>query len=191
MNTSDIRRSISVTRAALDVNSIRHASLAIETRLINLPIFLNALRVALYVPTHGEVDILALTTTLDKQFYLPRMTAQRTLEFAHYVPGQSLINNRYGIAEPHDTSPRIDPATLDLVIVPLVAFDPRANRMGRGSGYYDRTFAFLREAGGTPPPHLVGVAYEFQKVAALTPEAWDVPLHHVITETQLYPGDHS
>lgn len=177
------------TRASLDAQHIRQASLSIETKLINLPAFIAATHIALYVPTQGEVDLLALTTLADKQFYLPRMTAQRSLTFAPYVPGQALVTNHYGIAEPAETVASVPVTALDIILLPLVAFDAEGNRLGRGSGYYDRTLAFMLEPADGPRPHLIGVAYDFQKVDALSRNAWDVPLHQVVTETQLYPGE--
>lgn len=179
------------TRASLDVHAIRHASLAIETQLLNHPAFVTATRVALYVPTQGEIDLLALTTVADKQFYLPRVTSRRTIEFVHYTPGQALVNNRYGIAEPPHTADTIATSQLDLILLPLVAFDATGQRVGRGSGYYDRTLAFMQDPSHTPRPRLIGVAYDFQKVDALTPNPWDVRLHQIITETQQYGEAHA
>jgi 5-formyltetrahydrofolate cyclo-ligase len=60
-----------------------------------------------------------------------------------------------------------------------------------GGGYYDRTFAYLRQRRIWRRPLLVGVAYELQRVPALEPRPWDVPLDGIVTERglRLLQGD--
>jgi len=74
---------------------------------------------------------------------------------------------------------------LDIVFVPLVAFDEKCHRIGMGVGYYDRTFNF-KLANQKQPPMLIGLAYEFQKVPSISPQSWDVPVDAVVSEKQLY-----
>ena len=76
---------------------------------------------------------------------------------------------------------------LDLVLVPLVAFDSTGTRLGMGGGFYDRSFAFPRGANEMGRrPHPLGLGYEFQAVAELVRQPWDVPLDAVVTERALY-----
>ena len=99
--------------------------------------------------------------------------------------------NRYGIPEPQ--CPRdelVEAAEIELVLIPLLAFDRRGHRLGSGAGYYDRSFAFLREVERPALPLLVGVAYAFQEVESIAPEAWDVPLDFVATEHELIECTH-
>jgi len=65
--------------------------------------------------------------------------------------------------------------------MPLVAFDLTGNRLGRGGGYYDRTFAFMREKHRNHP-YLLGLAYHWQQIDALPREDWDIPLAGIVTE---------
>ena len=83
-------------------------------------------------------------------------------------------------------APHIVPAiSLDLVLVPLVAFDRRGTRLGMGAGYYDRFFGSIARA---LRPRIVGVAHEVQRSAADLPAAaWDVPLDGVLTERGWQP----
>ena len=79
----------------------------------------------------------------------------------------------------------LGPEAIDLVLVPLVAFDPQRNRIGMGGGFYDRSFAF-RKNPDQPRPVLIGVAHELQKVDLLEPEPWDVQLDMVVTDQAVY-----
>jgi 5-formyltetrahydrofolate cyclo-ligase len=71
---------------------------------------------------------------------------------------------------------------LDVVLLPLVAFDRRGNRLGMGGGFYDRTFA-PRGRGRVSAPRLIGLAHGFQQVAELVDQPWDVPLRGVLTDS--------
>lgn len=106
---------------------------------------------------------------------------RQQLMFRRYYPGDRLSRNRYQIPEPalHRTTLHLD--QLDLVLVPLVAFDSNANRLGMGAGFYDRAFA--RASGA---PWRIGVAHDLQKVAQLPVDVWDVPLHGVMTDRAFY-----
>ena len=74
---------------------------------------------------------------------------------------------------------------IDLVLVPLLGFDRRGNRLGAGAGYYDRSFAFLKEKPRPAQPLLVGIGYHFQELPQLTPQPWDVALDFVATDREL------
>jgi len=145
--------------------------------------------VALYMDADGEVGTGTLLEALlaeGKACYLPVLEeATTTLQFRQYLPGTPLVTNFYGLQEPAPDAPVIDPRALSLVFTPLVAFDRQGNRVGMGKGYYDRTFAFLREE-GVGSPVLVGLAHEIQRVDNLEAAPWDVPLGGIITGEQVY-----
>ena len=103
-----------------------------------------------------------------------------------YQHGDTLIPNLYNIPEPIVSSSNILPSKeLDLVVIPLVAFDNDGHRLGMGAGYYDRTFEFIRH-NTESNTKLVGIAYEFQHVEEVKTDEWDVPLNQVATELQVY-----
>ncbi len=155
------------------------------------PVFRRSRRIACYLPNDGEIDLTPLIHriwSLHKRCYLPVLDtlSSNRLWFTPYRPGERLVYNRYGIPEPGAPArTRAAPWSLDLVLAPLVAFDPRGNRLGMGGGYYDRTLAFLRRRNRWHKPIVLGVAYEFQRVASLPPRAWDVPMHGIVTEAGL------
>ena len=72
---------------------------------------------------------------------------------------------------------------LEVVLLPLVAVDWSGNRLGHGTGYYDRTFAFRRDR---DTPILIGLAHRFQVVESIEPSPWDVPVDLVVTETGIF-----
>ena len=70
-------------------------------------------------------------------------------------------------------------------MVPLVAFDKDCNRIGMGEGYYDKALSDLNNS-NKKRTHLMGVAYNFQKVEQIKPNKWDVPLDCIVTEIDVY-----
>ena len=74
---------------------------------------------------------------------------------------------------------------LEFVVVPLVAFDSKCNRIGMGGGYYDRTFEFCKQ-NLEKRTTLVGIGYELQKLDQITSQDWDVALDYVVTELAVY-----
>lgn len=81
--------------------------------------------------------------------------------------------NRDGVYEPKIGEFLSDYTSVDLSIVPGVAFDLEHNRMGRGSGHYDRLLAQI-------PSYKIGICYDFQRVNSLDPKPWDIPMDEVI-----------
>jgi 5-formyltetrahydrofolate cyclo-ligase len=122
---------------------------------------------------------------MGKCCYLPVLCDRPdlTLRFAPYQPDSCMRTNSFGIDEP-DIPHRslLSVHDLDLLLMPLVAFDSQGNRLGMGGGYFDRTLAFRNQSDGSLRPHLLGVAFAFQQVAAVPTEAWDIPLDSIVTD---------
>ena len=113
--------------------------------------------------------------------YLPQLTDLRRRRMQFIEAGGPMRRNHLGILEPIRVR-RISTRNLDLVFVPLVAFDARGMRLGTGAGYYDRAFAFLARRTRWIHPRLVGLAYSFQQAPHIEGAAHDVLLHAVITD---------
>ena len=148
-----------------------------------------AQRIACYLANDGEIDlapVVAFLRNLGREVLLPALHDDG-LWFFPYSADTPMKDNRFGIPEPC-LPPRVRcPAReLDVVLMPLVAVDSSGNRLGMGGGYYDRTFSYLKARSVWKRPLLIGVAYEFQRVARLPTQPWDIPLHALATEKQLY-----
>ncbi|VAX11679.1 5-formyltetrahydrofolate cyclo-ligase [hydrothermal vent metagenome] len=187
-----LRREIRAHRRSISPQEQSSHSRMLATRLVRSPLLLRSRRIALYLSVDGEVDpnpIIERVLSMGKQCYLPvlRKHPQRSLWFCHYRPGDKLLPNRFGIYEPSIRSrPPIPPWGLDLILLPLVAFDPQCNRLGMGGGYYDRTLAYLNRRSHWHSPRLIGLAHELQKVETIPAQSWDVPLQGVVTEQHFY-----
>jgi len=149
-------------------------------------------RIAVYVAHDHEADpriIVRLARRNRCELYLPAIAdyRRRRMEFRRYASDADLRPNRYGIAEPQRAAPRIAVRHLDLILLPLVAVDPRGTRLGTGAGFYDRRLHHLRGGRRWRRPKLIGLGYEFQRVGPLAAGDWDVPLDALLTEKGLYP----
>ena len=185
-----LRREIRKRRAALPAATRIEAADALAERIAELPELITDDRIAGYWAVHGELPLHRVVTAMVRrgaQYHLPVVCDGQRLRFAPWAPGKPLAPNRFGIPEPAIKNSRAAaaPDTMELVLVPLLAFDRRGNRLGSGAGYYDRSFAFLKQGERPREPLLVGIAYAFQQVDILPREPWDVPLDFVCTEREL------
>lgn len=184
-----MRRRLRALRTQLPARERASAAAALVRSLERLPEFLIDGRIAGYWAVHGEMPLHAVYASLRARgqgYFLPVLGNERTLRFAQWQAGAALRNNRYAIPEPDvPATVQVRPDTLDLVLVPLLGFDRRGSRLGNGGGWYDRSFAFLRDAKRPTRPVLVGIGYHFQEIAELAPEPWDVRLDFVATDHEL------
>jgi 5-formyltetrahydrofolate cyclo-ligase len=175
-------------RAQLSNEALEESGLLLLERIIALPEFISASKIATYSAINGEISlnpVIDRALELGKQVYLPNLDL-KSLRFSPYFHGQKMRINRFKLPEPDVTDAEmLEPESLDLVLVPLVVFDPQLNRIGMGGGYYDRSFEFKKQPGCNVPA-LIGVAHELQKVDQLVPEEWDVRLDMVITDAAIY-----
>jgi len=179
-----IRSSCREIREKLPAIYQQKASSKICRRIRQLDQYRYAKRIAIYHACNGEVDLGELWRSAPMQgkfCYFPVMNNEKKLSFLPATPATSFIDNLHGIPEPDvDLSKAIAPCELDVIFMPLVAFDNNGTRLGMGGGYYDRTLA------KEDHPLLIGVAYEFQRQAYIMPCEWDIPLTAVITQQAIY-----
>jgi 5-formyltetrahydrofolate cyclo-ligase len=158
----------------------KRAAYRLSSRLLKTPIYQQSQHIACYWPVSGEIELHFLIKNAwaqGKTCYLPVLNHQQ-LNFVHYTPTSVMRPNRFGIPEPV-TGRVMQPQNVDLVLMPLVAFDKRNHRIGMGGGYYDKTFA---SASSYRDVYLMGVAHRCQQVGLIRPEPWDVILDQVLTD---------
>lgn len=184
LTKNQIRHDCLTQRKALNPKFIAQASQKIADSIQNLPIYQAAQRLAWYFPIGGEVDLSTIweqALKKNKLCYFPVIQTNRRLQFVSYTKTTVLKSNQYHILEPVTDSQSIYiPPQLDIIFLPIVAFDPNCTRLGMGQGYYDKTLINF------PNALLIGVAYEWQKRDYLPRDSWDINPHMIITEEKIY-----
>lgn len=163
-------------------------SAAILGRLFQRPEYVAARSILFYVSARSEVQthrgILAALAD-DKIVAVPYCVGAE-LEIFRLDSFADLELGAYGIHEPRAelrSSPahQIDLMSIDLIIVPGVAFDPCGSRLGHGLGYYDRLLALA-----SPATKRIALAYECQIWPEIPAISSDVPMDVVLTEERAY-----
>jgi len=188
-----IRQAVRQQRQGLTPAQVAEHSLQLANNLLNSRLFQTSQHIAVYLANDGEIDPLFLIDEAwhrRKQIYLPvlGLRTSNRMWFLPFAEQTALSPNRFGIPEPvHSRRDRLfKPQRLDLVLMPLVAFDKQGNRLGMGGGFYDRTLAFLNSRHHWRKPRLIGLAYEFQCIEQLPAQNWDIPLDAIVTEQGFY-----
>ena len=150
--------------------------------------------IAVYLPIGAELDtrdLMRRLLTRGCRLYLPRIGSlhSRSMRFIAADSGP-LRRNRIGIAEPSGHH-QLGARWMNIILLPLVAFDRRGSRLGNGAGYYDRALAFRARRRYWRGPLLLGLAFSAQGVDHIDREPHDIPLDAVITETgmMLFPRE--
>jgi 5-formyltetrahydrofolate cyclo-ligase len=191
----DVRASKEETRAAMrrklrEMSSAfrAEASLVICELAAQLPAFRTGLCIGLFAPLPSEPDILPLIEEAwasGKIVVLPRLWKkgpEPRLEW-HAVTdwAQVIEQGPFGLQEPDPgLCPRIDPARLDCIFVPGMAYDRTGMRLGRGGGYYDH---FLGQISRDVPRF--GLMFSLQQVERLPREPHDQALRAIVTDDGL------
>ncbi len=187
LTRSNIRQYARDKRAALPAAERARAARALSTQLYRLSSRFTFSSVACYAPTPDEISPAFLFSELAAPptvSVLPVMQPNHGLAF--YTCAHPLQPNRCGILEPQAAlETRVNHANLDAIFVPLVAFDPRGYRLGMGSGYYDRLLSTLVHLNRSERPLFIGLGYACQGVETVLPEAWDIKMDYILTDSSV------
>ncbi len=134
--------------------------------------------VGAYWPFRGEPNLQLLLkrlTAQGAQCALPIVVAKgQPLIFRAWSPGGPTIRGVWNIPIPEERAPIVQP---DIVIAPVVGYDPAGYRLGYGGGFYDRTLAGMETR-----PQVFGVGYTLTAIATIFPQWHDIPMDMVVTE---------
>lgn len=143
--------------------------------------------IASYHSFSGEIDTVEINKALrlaGHHMALPVIHPEEKglMDFYSYERPEDLILNRFKIPEPVVSAENlVQPHNLEVVIVPLVGFNEKGERLGMGGGYYDRMLKKISCECLT-----LGLAYDFQLIPEIKSQPWDMPLDEVITPTKHY-----
>jgi 5-formyltetrahydrofolate cyclo-ligase len=173
-----LRAVMQARRDALPVDQSLVAAAAASAHLVEFALGRGARRVGLYAGMRGELDPRQAAGALRAagvELAFPRVAGRRRLTFHRVEAGASLVPSRLGIPEPDAAWPEVQPATLDLLVVPGLAFDRAGGRLGWGGGFYDHVLA---SAGTTS----AGFLHSLQLVDAVPRSPTDRLVDFLISE---------
>lgn len=131
--------------------------------------------VSLYWPFRGELDLrgwMARATDAGARVALPVVEAKaRPLIFREWRPGCRMGRGVWNIPIPADG----ELLTPNVVVAPLVGFDPDCYRLGYGGGFFDRTLAAL-----SPRARAIGVGHPVAAISTIYPQPYDVPMDAIV-----------
>ena len=181
LSKEQLRKNTLELRRRMAFSEVSALSSRIQSRFMGTPVFASSARLALYSSFSNEV----LTDTVfmaaldgSKEVYYPKILAGG-LEFLRVLDLDDLTPGTNEILEPAHGLDRAGLESLDLVIVPGIAFDTSGVRIGYGKGHYDRALLELK----CP---IVAFAYEQQVTdGAIPAEAHDVRVTAIVTEKRI------
>jgi len=136
--------------------------------------------IAAYYPSNYEADLLKFIELVSKRKYrivLPVIESKKKMSFRLWKYKEPLYLNNFGIMEPRYSNQKLIP---DLILVPLVAYDEKFNRIGYGKGYYDRSLKKIKK--NKKNMISLGIAYSFQKSSNIPVNKYDYKLDYIFTE---------
>jgi 5-formyltetrahydrofolate cyclo-ligase len=138
---------------------------------------LNPACIGFYWPFKGEIvvrDVIDALLAKGASAALPVVIQKdQPLEFWAWDPATALQPGIWKIPVPAQRRP----CHPDILLVPLLGFDPAGYRLGYGGGYYDRTLAQT-----TPRPRTIGVGYALSQLETIHPQSHDIPMDAIVTE---------
>lgn len=178
MNKEEARRRARALKSLLSDNERRQAAADVFEQVEKLAAFMMAEHILMY---HSLPDELSTHDFLEKwhhgkRFYLPRVNGVN-LDILPYDKS-TLRYGAFHIEEPDGTD-IADIGSMDLIVVPAMAYDRKGNRVGRGKGFYDRLLSECKAV-------KIGVAYDCQIFDEIDVESFDAPVDIVVTQSHTY-----
>ncbi|MCG9971301.1 5-formyltetrahydrofolate cyclo-ligase [Christiangramia crocea] len=189
MQKSEIRKKYKRLRTELSEEDIERMSLEIANKSLELPVWdYRFYHIFLSIAEQKEVDteyLLHILQGKDKEVVIPRADNKTGNLVNYLLTDQTVIKkSRWNIPEPLEGI-EISTEKLEVVFIPLLAFDKKGHRVGYGKGFYDRFLAGCR-------PDLVKIGLSFFEPVEEIKEilSSDVPLNYCVTPEKIYEFRH-
>ncbi len=179
-----LRSSYITKRSSLSKAKLTSDSISIANKLLELPIWhFDYYHLFLSITDKKEVDsspILSILQGKDKHIVIPKVIDSNNLNHFLLTDSTTFIFSKWGVPEPLDGIP-ISPKKLDVVFVPLLAFDRDGNRVGYGKGFYDGFLSQCRK-----DVIKVGVSFFEAENKITDVHDADIKLDYCVTPNQVY-----
>jgi 5-formyltetrahydrofolate cyclo-ligase len=184
MLKKEARKKLKEARKQLSLNEIEEKSLAIANQLLSLDIWNNTyFHIFLPIEEQKEVNtefILNILQAKDKEIVISKSDFE-TRAMSHFLltDNTKIKKNEYNIPEPMNGLP-VPVEMIDVVFVPLLAYDKQGNRVGYGKGFYDK---FLSEC----KPNVVKIGLSFFEPEELIEDIFenDVKLNFCVNANEI------
>ncbi len=174
---------------AADVRKTYEA--ALEDRLLNLPALKHAKCIAVYYPTGSEARFVS---NIEKLFLFdqrptiafPFVRSESSMSFFSFDANddRSVLERPREIVTDLDPARHVEAKSIDLMLVPGIAFDKHGNRLGQGGGFYDRFLPYLSGDSMT-----IGIAFDEQIVDEVVHESTDCKVDYIVTPTRVITAE--
>ena len=174
-----IRKRIIKAREIKNKNNLK-VKFSLLREELKKKIFKNKI-VGSYYPVNFEADTSQVMKMFKQKGYklsLPVISSKYDMNFYTWNLNDPLYVNKYGIPEPKSKI-KVIPSIL---LIPMVAYDKRLNRLGYGGGYYDRFLKKYEKKNILK----IGLATTFQEVKKLPTNNFDKKMDYILTEKKLY-----
>ena len=184
MTKETLRQHYTSLRASMDASEVANQSIAIANQVLKLPIWeFTNYHLFLSIENKVEVDTSYLLSVLqgkDKSVILSKSNfSTHTMRHILLQENTRIANSKFGIPEPQEGI-EVLPSKIDVVFVPLLAYDQQGHRVGYGKGFYD---TFLKNC---PNAIKIGLSFFEAETTLEDQKAYDIPLDYCITPNQIY-----
>lgn len=185
MTKSELRQKYKILRSGLSASNIEDLSLNIANNCLQLPIWdYSFYHIYLSILEHKEINteyLLNILAGKDKHIVIPKSNFE-TSSLSHFLLTDSttIKKNNWNIPEPVDGIP-ISETQIEVIFIPLLAFDTKGNRVGYGKGFYDN---FLAKC--NPDTLKIGLSFFNPEEEVSNINDSDIPLNYCITPSKIY-----
>lgn len=185
MNKQELRKKYKDLRANLTTIEIEEKSLAVANMLLKLPVWDKTLyHLFLTIEEKKEVETNFILTVLqgkDKEIVISKSNFENTT-MEHYLltDGTKIVKNQYNIPEPSNGI-EVPVDKIEVVFIPLLAYDLKGNRVGYGKGFYDK---FLSKC--KPQTIKIGLSFFEAEEGIYDVFESDILLDYCVTPIKIY-----